>query len=210
VVQEHLPAEVRKGQIVNATLELVAEYGVEGATLARMAERVGVTVPAIYAHFASKREVLLATLDLVFERIRAIHQSSTQANALDRLREIGRHHTTLIASKSDSLIAALFEFTGAPPSEGLREALGARHLELVHDYADIVKEGQRQGSIIGEADPEQVAWLMVSRHWTEDVAQLIGASDRWNEARSMQMLDFILRSIATPAAGSEPAVSEER
>jgi AcrR family transcriptional regulator len=198
VVQEHLPAQVRREQIANATLDLVAEYGVEGATVARIAERVGVTVPAIYAHFESKREVLLATVDLVFERIRAIHRSSAHVNALDRLREIGQHHTTLVASKSDSLVAALFEFIGAPPSEGLRDVLGARHLELVQDYAAIVREGQSQGTIVGEADPEQVAWLMVSRHWTEDVAQLMGAGERWDQARSLRMLDLILDSIATP------------
>jgi AcrR family transcriptional regulator len=200
VAQEHLPAEARKEQIANATLELVAKYGVEGTTVARIAERVGVTVPAIYAHYASKRELLLATLDLVFERIRAVHRSSTRSDALDRLREIGERHTTMVASKNDDLIAALFEFIAAPPGEGLREALGARHLELISDYADIVREGQRQGGIVEEADPEQVAWLMVSRHWTEDVAQLTGISTHWSQARSLRMLELILQSITRPTS----------
>lgn len=68
----------------------------------------------------------------------------------------------------------------------------------------MVMVGQEQGSIIQEADPEQVAWLIVSRDWTEDVAQLIGTSDRWDEARSNQMLDLILDSIAAPAATQDP------
>jgi AcrR family transcriptional regulator len=200
VAQAHLPAGARKEQIVNATLELVAEHGVDGTTVARIAERVGITVPAIYAHYANKRELLLATLDLVFERIRAIHQTSPHGNALDRLREIGERHTAMVASKEDRLVAALFEFIAAPPGEGLREALGARHLELIRDYADIVREGQRQGSIGAEARPEQIAWVMVSRHWTEDVAQLTGLSRRWDQTRSLRMLDFLLNSIAAPGA----------
>jgi AcrR family transcriptional regulator len=207
--QEHLPAEVRKQQIVNATLDLVAEYGVKGATLSRIAAKVGVTTPALYAHFANKREILLATLGLVFERIRAIHRSSLQANALERLREIGQYHTRSVNSKSNDFVAALFEFIAAPPSEGLREALGASHLELVDDFAAIVREGQRQGSIIKEADPEQIAWLIVSRHWTEDVAQLTGASNRWDEARSNRMLDFILSSVAV-SPGIAAQVREDR
>ncbi len=200
MAQEHLPAEERRQQIVDATLALVAGYGVEGTTVARIAERVGVTVPAIYSHYASKRELLLATLDLVFDRIRAVHQSSPHADALARLREIGERHTAMVASKNDSLVPALFEFIAAPPGEGLRERLGARHLELVRDYADIVAEGMRQGSIIPEADPEQVAWLMVSRHWTEDVAHLTGISGHWDRERSMRMLDLILGSIAPDTA----------
>ena len=87
MVQEHLPAEMRKDQIANAALELVAQYGVRGATVARISERVGISVPAVYAHFGTKREVLLTTLDLVFEKIRAIHRSSQETNALERLRE---------------------------------------------------------------------------------------------------------------------------
>lgn len=205
MAQEHLPAEARKEQIVNATLKLVAQYGVEGTTVARIAERVGVTVAAIYAHYSGKRELLLATLELVFKRIRAIHQSSSHSNALDRLREIGERHTAMIASKEDDLVAALFELIAAPPGLNLREVLGARHLELIHDYAEIVREGQRQGSIVAEADPEQIAWVMVSRHWTEDIAQLSGISSRWDQLRSMRMLDLILGSIAQPGAEAQPA-----
>ncbi len=202
MAQEHLPAEIRKEQIVNVTLDLVARYGVQGTTVARIAERVGVTVPAIYAHYVNKREVLLATLDLVFERIRDIHRSSARGNALDRLREIGEHHTAMVASTDHNVVAALFEFIAAPPSEGLRGALGEGHLELVRDYADIVREGQAQGTIVRTVDPEQVAWLMVSRHWTEDVARLTGVSHRWNQGRSRKMLEFILSSISTGKAGT--------
>jgi AcrR family transcriptional regulator len=196
MVQEHLPAEMRKDQIANAALELVAEYGVRGATVARISERVGISVPAVYAHFGTKREVLLATLDLVFEKIRAIHRSSQETNALERLREIGRLHTSLVASGTSGFVSALFEFIAASPSEGLRDSIGENHLELVRDFATTVSDGQRQGTIRADVDPEQVAWLLVSRHWTEDVAQLIGTSESWNESRSNRMLDFILASIA--------------
>ena len=177
-------------------MELVAEYGVKGTTLTRIAGSVGITTPAIYVHFANRREMLLATLDLVFEEIRTIHRMSTQSNALERLREIAHYHARLIAPKSVVVVSALFEFIAASPSEGLREAFGANHLVLVEDLAEIVRQGQMQGTIMKEADPEQIAWLIASRNWTEDVAQLIGTSDRWNEARSNQMLDLILDSIA--------------
>ena len=97
-------------------------------------------------------------------------------------------------------MSALFELIAAPPSEGLREAVGAGHLAIVEDLAAMVREGQQQGTIAKDADPEEVAWLIVSRDWAEDVSELIGTSDRWNEARSNQMLDLILDSIAEPPA----------
>jgi hypothetical protein len=62
--------------------------------------------------------------------------------------------------------------------------------------AAIVREGQRQGSIRTDADPEQVGWLITSRHWTEDVALLMGVTEDWNEERSNRLLDLIIGSIA--------------
>jgi AcrR family transcriptional regulator len=194
--RRRLSHEARREQIIDATLDLVAEYGVQGTTVARIAESVGVAVPTLYGHFADRREILLATVELVFARIRAIHDSSKHANSLERLREIAHFHTKLVASKDNGFVSALFELIAAPPTEGLREAVGAGHLAIVEDLAAMVREGQRQGTIAEDADPEEVAWLIVSRDWTEDVSQLIGTSERWTEVRSNQMLDLILDSIA--------------
>ena len=193
--RRRLPSEERRAQIVEVALQLVAKYGVQGTTLHRIAKEVGVTHPALYSHFASRREILLAALDVLFDRIMAVHRASTQENALERLRAISIHHTELVASAPDGFVSPLFEFIAASPEEGLREALAARQGVLAQDLADIVREGQQQGTIRPDADPEQVAWLITSRHWTEDVALLMGVDKDWDRARSTQLLDLIIGSI---------------
>jgi AcrR family transcriptional regulator len=194
--RRRLPPEERRAQIVETALELVSTHGVRGTTLSRIAEAVGITHPALYTHFANRREILLAALDVLFERIMSVHRSSTQENAYERLREISTYHTRLVASAPDGFVFPLFEFVAASPEEGLRDALRARQRALAEDLAEIVREGQRQGTIRADADPEQVSWLITSRHWTEDVALLMGVTDQWTEERSMRLLDLILGSIA--------------
>jgi len=196
--KRRLPSDERRAQIVDVALSLVAKYGVRGTTLSRIAAGVGVTHPALYAHFSNRQEILLAVLDALFERIRDVHRSSAQENALERLRDIGIYHTKLLASAEDGFVFPLFEFIAASPEEGLREALGLRQRALAQDLANIVREGQKQGTICAEADPEQVGWLLTCRAWTEDVAVLMGVTDDWNEARSNQLLDLIIGSIAVP------------
>ncbi|MBN1630253.1 MAG: TetR/AcrR family transcriptional regulator [Thermoleophilia bacterium] len=186
----------RRQQIIDVTLDLVAEYGVTGATLTRIASTVGVTPPALYAHFANRREILLAALGVLIERRTALHRDVTEGTALERLREIGHRHSELVASESDRSVLALFEFIAAPRQEGLREAVGDKHLLLVESLSELVREGQREGAIVEAVDPEQIAWMIVSRAWTEDIAQLMGLSHRWNEERSNTMLELILDSIA--------------
>jgi AcrR family transcriptional regulator len=190
--------EQRREQIVNATIALVAEHGVRGTSLVRIASELGITYPSLYAHFANKREILIAALDVLIEEIQVMHRASFRDNAVDHLREIGHAHSRLVASAEDGFVLPLFEFIAAAPKEDLREILGAREIMLVEDLADIARRGQRDGTIIAEADPEQIAWMMVSRAWTEDIAALMGLRAHWTEERSRRMLELILRSITAP------------
>ena len=194
----------RREQIIDATLNLVAEYGVRGATLTRIAREIGVTTPALYAHFACRREILIAALDVLIERRTAHHREASDGNALERLRHIGESHSELVASEDDRSVLTLFEFIAASPQEGLRETVGDRHLLLVDDIADVVRQGQAEGTIVPAADADQVAWMIVSRAWTEDIAQLMGVSHAWSEERSTRMLDLILASISVSGEGGTP------
>src|SRR5580693_749892 len=47
-------------RILNVALELFTEKGFDGASLREIAERLGVTKAAIYYHFASKNDILIA------------------------------------------------------------------------------------------------------------------------------------------------------
>ena len=73
------PGSRRREEIVEATLDLVADRGVEGATMTRIATAVGVTEGALYRHFESKEEILKAASAAMRERaFHWIHTSRTQ------------------------------------------------------------------------------------------------------------------------------------
>ena len=185
----------------------MSQHGVRGATLNRIAAAVGVTTPALYGHFATRKDLLLEVMDTVFEKVRELHRSAKAPNALERLREIGIGHTRLV-SAGDGFALAFFEFIAAPPDEDLREALGQKELVLVEDLAEIVREGQEQGTIRRDVEPYQIAWMLVSRAWTEDVAHLMGLEDHWYPTRSRWMLEHILELIATPQSPQRLIVKE--
>ncbi|MFE5185700.1 TetR/AcrR family transcriptional regulator [Streptomyces sp. NPDC056628] len=54
--------EERRGEIVRAALEVIAERGYRGASLAAVAERVGLTQQGLMHHFPSKDALLVAVL----------------------------------------------------------------------------------------------------------------------------------------------------
>lgn len=61
----------RKGEILGAAAEVFAERGYEGGTMRDIAERVGVTEPALYRHFPGKEALFLALMQLAGGRLRS-------------------------------------------------------------------------------------------------------------------------------------------
>ncbi|MET7984364.1 MULTISPECIES: TetR family transcriptional regulator [unclassified Streptomyces] len=55
-------SEERRAEIVRAALEVIAERGYRGASLAAVAERVGLTQQGLLHHFPTKEAVLVAVL----------------------------------------------------------------------------------------------------------------------------------------------------
>lgn len=55
-------SEERRAEIVRAALEVIAERGYRGASLAAVAERVGLTQQGLLHHFPTKEALLVAVL----------------------------------------------------------------------------------------------------------------------------------------------------
>lgn len=96
---EAAPLTERQREILERARELVEESGLANLTLKKVAERVGFSEPAIYRHFASKQELVLALVDLLRERLlggmRAI-AAETSLPARVRIERMVRHHVGVL------------------------------------------------------------------------------------------------------------------
>ena len=84
-----LPADARRQQILDAALVEFSATGFEGATVERIAQRVGLTKAGLYAHFDSKDAILDALMaDTIFSVSTADHwqwvEGATLAQTVDR------------------------------------------------------------------------------------------------------------------------------
>jgi AcrR family transcriptional regulator len=195
---QRMTAAERKQQIVEVTMDLVAKNGVQAATTSRIAAAAGVSEATLYRHFASRREMLLAAMDLVYERVFKVIHSAESENAFERLRGIGRYHSGIIGDDREGFVYPLFEFVAAPPDAGLREPLGERQQAAIDSLSTIIEEGKAQGLVRPSTDSAQVAWELVAVYWAQDVSYLMGLDEYADGARGQQMLDRILESIAKP------------
>jgi AcrR family transcriptional regulator len=67
-----------RNALVEETLTILDEGGVEALTLRELARRLGVTHAAPYAHFADKRALLEAVAEIGFERLAARCKAATE------------------------------------------------------------------------------------------------------------------------------------
>ena len=52
----------RQQQIVDVAIQLIADGGIQQLTMNNIAQRIGISEPAIYRHFSSKKDILLTIL----------------------------------------------------------------------------------------------------------------------------------------------------
>ncbi len=199
-VTVRMNTEARQQQIVQAALEAIGEYGIQGATISRIAKGAGITPAALYSHFENRRAILIAALDEVYGQITDSHRSSRSEDPRELFRLICERHTQKVLSQDKTSHAHLFlEFVASAPEEGLREVLREKELETKTYLASIVERFQTQGRIAKEVDAEMVAWLVACWAWTGDVANLMDATSIWHEKVSAHLMESIL-DVLTPAS----------
>ncbi len=159
---EKLQTRIRREQIVQAALSLVATDGLKRLSVARVARRVGIVPSALYRHFSGTDEILDAVLAAVQERlagnVRAAREEGSSA--------LGRLHALLCRH-----VAMLQEHPGLPrlvfsddayaghPKRRLQMYKGIRaYLERV---AEMVRQGQESGEVDRAVDPAAAALLFL-------------------------------------------------
>jgi AcrR family transcriptional regulator len=192
----------RRDQIATATLALIARRGLQGATVYRIAEEVGMEPPSLYAHFSSRQQMLLAALDALFDRIANWLALSSDPNALNRLRAIAESHQDFMTAEFEGFVIPTYEFITAPRETGLSEIIGRRQVETLNKLAAVVDEGKRQGSIRPDMDVRLAAYEIMMCAWAEDVAQLMGIDEFREAGVSRRVLELFLDNMA--AESEEP------
>jgi len=198
-----LPPAERRKQIVQAVIEVVAEHGVPGATVSRIATAANVSEGTLYVYFESRDEMLMAALDSIFVEMSGLIDSSEETDALERLRDIGRRHSELMKTERGGFALPWVEFIAAGPQVGLREAVAQTQTRAFRKMLGIVEQGQAEGTIRRDLDARRLTWEWYTVVWAENMSCLMGLTEFIDDRHSAYLLDLILENAAAPGAASE-------
>lgn len=101
-----------RARIVAAARALVAEAGLDALSLRRLATRLGVTAPALYAHVSGKQDLLAAVAEVELERLADRFEQVDRAHRDDPRARIRGHLRAYVDHARDEpeLFATLFLF----------------------------------------------------------------------------------------------------
>jgi AcrR family transcriptional regulator len=142
-----------------------AKSSYHGSTTAQIARETGVSEPVLYRHFSSKRELYVACLDAVWERVRALWEEALEReeDPQNWLKAIGKAYLEERGAAKIVLVDLWIQaLTEAADDPEIRRALRTQVRE-VHDFvASLIRRAQEAGAVVAERDADAEAWIFIS------------------------------------------------
>jgi AcrR family transcriptional regulator len=186
--------------ILESAVDIASEEGLEGLTIGRLAAELSMSKSGLFAHFGSKEELQLATVEaarevFVREVIRPAFEAPKGLARLWGLCDVWLEYVRREVFRGGCFFAAAAaEFDGRPGA--VRDRVAAIMKEWLAVLGRSVAEAQGEGQLDPSADPAQLAFelnaLEMGANWAY---QLHG--DRRAFARAREAVLERLRRLAT-------------
>lgn len=187
----------RQHDLIAAAGRILTRSGVSGLTIKNLAIELGFTEAAIYRHFKSKEEIIVAMLEHLLEnaneRCKAVMDSGYPPDQAflelfrSHLRYFKAHPHFVVAVFSDGLLEG-----AGPVNDTLFKILGVNRMYLV----PILVRGQQQGLFTTAMTPEQLVQLVMGSFRMEMFKWRIAQFTYDIEAQGDSMLTALIALIS--------------
>ncbi len=174
--RKRLTSTMRQEQILDTTLEIIAEKGLAGVNTSEIAQRIGIVPSALYRHFENKDALIDALLDrthsILFENVRKISMESSGASK--NLRSLFLLHIEFIR-KNPGIPKLVFSDAAVFGSPERKKKVFFIVKNYMNKLTEIAEKGRLEGDFLQDISPEAVAFSMVS--FAQHVGMISNLSD---------------------------------
>ena len=151
----------RREELTRQAARLFAQKGYHGTSIGEIAEALGVQKGSLYAHIASKQDLLYETMA---EGARAFHAGldaiSEELPATEKIRLALRSHLRVVADQLD--VATVFVQEWRYLEGARREEFVAERRRYEERIRELLREGRDLGDLRSDLDDGAAALLLLS------------------------------------------------
>jgi TetR/AcrR family transcriptional regulator, acrAB operon repressor len=194
-------AEITRQQLLDAALKLFVRKGYAATRLSEIAREVGVTSGAIYWHFGSKQELLIALIKQEVDPYFTIISETLLADMpplekirrltktmLGKIREDGKfkdqNRMRMIIDRNDALVG------------DLKLRFQDHMVEFMERFREVVEAGQAAGQIRTDVSTNEIALFfscLMTGFAEGEGREIWGFSDFWDPRK---MADLLVKAIS--------------
>ena len=197
-----MKGERTRQSILERAVDLASLEGLEGLTIGRLADDLGMSKSGLFAHFGSKEELQLAAIEAAAQRfvVEVFKPALKSERGYPRLMAICRSWISYVRRNvfpgGCFFAAASFEFDGRPGA--VRDAIAKTMDDWILALEKAIAMAKEEGHLEADVDPKQLAFEINSLFFGANFAyQLRG--DRKALERATRAIEERLESLRTHA-----------
>jgi len=145
----------KQQKIIDASISLIAEKGIQNLTIKNIAQSIGTSEPAVYRHFENKFDIIMCILESFDSDANNVLSSKTTTGALENIR-IFLFDRYKKCSDKPEIAKVLFSEEYFQNDELLSKKI----LNIMHSHKgqidSIIVEGQKTGEIRRDIDAKSI------------------------------------------------------
>ncbi|MGE5194200.1 MAG: TetR family transcriptional regulator C-terminal domain-containing protein [Deltaproteobacteria bacterium] len=168
--------------ILNAAARLATTRGLEGLSIGELAQHIGMSKSGLYAHFKSKEELELATIDTaaeIFENdvIRRVPESPGGLARIRALTEVFLQHLARRVFPGGCFFATVAAQLAAHPGRP-RDRVVQLHQEWAAQFIGALRQARDAGELPRDADLDQLVFEITAMMFRANFAWTMTEDER--------------------------------
>jgi AcrR family transcriptional regulator len=200
-------AQQRRRLIIESAQAIFAASNYARVGTAELAKAAGISEPALYRYFSSKKELFISTIKTAGKRLLDIWErlAADVVDPLEVIQAIGLGYYDHLRSRSP-VMKLLFQALSEADDKEIREALHNSFAAFIRFLEENIEEGKRQGVIRQDVNATVAAWQFMAFGLTLDLIHLMGFDEELNRSHVEESSRLYLASIReTASAGNKVA-----
>jgi len=153
---------VRQKQIIDISIKIISERGIQDLTMKNLSGKLGITEPAIYRHFESKQKILIAVLDSFKHQNKLINEN-IQNEGETAFQHLQRSIEMIIKKfiKNPAMSAVIFSEEIFQNQSELSELVKNIMNSTITFFTKILENGQKDGSIRTDIGKDELSVIVM-------------------------------------------------